>query len=165
MRKQTGFTLIEVLITVVVLAIGLLGLAGLQATALSYNSTAYQRSQATSLTYDIIDRARANLDAARAGDYSVAFGFGNQGDDTLAQQDLSEWRQALINTLPFGTAEICWVNTNDINPLPPEPNEFCNGRIGLPFTAANNNLLLVIVRWNDSRGQEADRKFMTVTEL
>lgn len=59
MQKQTGFTLIEILVTVIVLSIGLLGLAGLQATSFKFNSTAYQRSQATSLAYDIADRIRA----------------------------------------------------------------------------------------------------------
>lgn len=139
MRKQTGFTLIEILVTVVISAIGLLGLAGLQAAALSYNSTAYQRSQATNLAYDIIDRARANAAAARNGDYNVSFGFSNQGTGTLAQQDLSEWRQSLINSLPAGTAEVFWDNVNRV--------------------------FRVIVQWDDSRGQEALRAFQTETEL
>lgn len=140
MRKQTGFTLLEVLITVVILAIGLLGLAGLQATALAYNSTAYQRSQATNLAYDIIDRARANAAAARAGAYNVNFGFSNQGTGTLAQRDLSEWRQSLINNLPAGTGSVQWDNAN--------------------------NIFRVIVQWDDSRGQEANpRAFQTETDL
>jgi type IV pilus assembly protein PilV len=63
MQKQTGFTLLEVLIALVVLAIGLLGLAGLQATALKDNLSAYHRSQATIVAYDTIDRMRANLSA------------------------------------------------------------------------------------------------------
>jgi type IV pilus assembly protein PilV len=60
MEKQQGFTLIEVLIAVVVLAGGLLGLAGLQARGLSNNQSAYNRSLATQLAYDIADRMRAN---------------------------------------------------------------------------------------------------------
>lgn len=137
MRKQGGFTLIEVLVTVVVLAIGLLGLAGLQATALSFNSTAYQRSQATNLAYDIIDRMRANATAARNGQYDVNFGFANPGAGTLAQRDLGEWRQAMINTLPSGTGSI----------------------------ARTGNVFTIIVQWDDSRGQEAPRQFPTDTEL
>jgi type IV pilus assembly protein PilV len=60
MKKQGGFTLIEVLVAVVVLAGGLLGLAGLQARGLSNNQSAYNRSQATQFAYDIADRMRAN---------------------------------------------------------------------------------------------------------
>ena len=60
MNKNTGFTLIEVLIAMLVLAVGLLGLAGLQATSLKNNQSAYNRSQATQLAYDIADRMRSN---------------------------------------------------------------------------------------------------------
>ena len=60
MKKNTGFTLIEVLIAMIVLAVGLLGLAGLQATSLRNNQSAYNRIKATQLAYDIADRMRAN---------------------------------------------------------------------------------------------------------
>ena len=57
---HAGFSLLEVLITVVIVSIGLLGLAGLQATGLQNNQKAYHRSQATVLAYDLTDRIRAN---------------------------------------------------------------------------------------------------------
>ncbi len=60
MKKNSGFTLIEVLIAMFVLAIGLLGLAGLQATGMRNNLSAYHRSEATVLAYDLADRMRAN---------------------------------------------------------------------------------------------------------
>ena len=60
MNKNAGFTLIEVLIAMLVLAVSLLGLAGLQATSLRNNQSAYNRSQATQLAYDLADRMRAN---------------------------------------------------------------------------------------------------------
>jgi type IV pilus assembly protein PilV len=60
MNKHAGFTLIEILIAMVLLAIGLLGLAVLQATSLKNNHSAYNRSQATQLAYDMADRIRAN---------------------------------------------------------------------------------------------------------
>lgn len=58
--KQQGFTLIEVLVTAVLMAVGLLGMASLQLTTLRSNQEAYNRSQATQLAYDIADRMRAN---------------------------------------------------------------------------------------------------------
>ncbi|NOS87695.1 MAG: type IV pilus modification protein PilV [Methylococcaceae bacterium] len=60
MKTERGFTLIEVLVAMVVLSIGLLGLAGLQATSLKSNQSAYHRSQATQLAYEMADRMRAN---------------------------------------------------------------------------------------------------------
>ena len=59
-RAQTGFTLIEVLITVFVLAVGLLALAALQTRSLRDTAAAQMRSTATLLAYDIADRMRAN---------------------------------------------------------------------------------------------------------
>ena len=64
MKTHSGFTLIEVLISMLILAVGLLGLAGLQATGLRNNLSAYNRSQATQLAYDMADRMRANVDDA-----------------------------------------------------------------------------------------------------
>ncbi len=60
-----GFALVEVLVAVVILAVGLLGLAGLQASSLGNNQSAYNRSLATQLAYDIADRMRANVVNAR----------------------------------------------------------------------------------------------------
>ncbi|MFI3217655.1 MAG: type IV pilus modification protein PilV [Methylococcales bacterium] len=60
MKTHTGFTLIEVLIAMLVLAIGLLGLAALQTYTLRSNLAAYNHGQATQLLYDIADRMRAN---------------------------------------------------------------------------------------------------------
>ncbi|MDM8347607.1 type IV pilus modification protein PilV [Pseudomonas sp. sp1636] len=55
-----GFTLIEVMIAVVILAIGLLGMATLMTQSLQSSESAYSRGQASLLAYDIIDRMRAN---------------------------------------------------------------------------------------------------------
>ncbi len=72
LRMNRGFSLIEVLIALVVLAIGLLGLATLQMTSLQFNSDAYLRSQATVLAYDVADRMRSNMTGVIAGNYTVA---------------------------------------------------------------------------------------------
>ena len=59
-NDQQGFTLLEVLIALLVLSIGLLGLAALQTTGLRSNQMANMRTVATQLAYDIADRMRAN---------------------------------------------------------------------------------------------------------
>ncbi len=97
-----GFTLIEVLVTLVILAIGMLGLAGLQLSALRNNTNAYERSQATLLAYDIIDRARANSSES----YAIAMGteptnvhcYGSAKNCTpaeLAESDINQWKCSL----------------------------------------------------------------------
>jgi len=57
---RKGFSLVEVLVALLVLSIGLLGLAALQTTSLKYNTDSYLRTQATYFAYDILDRMRAN---------------------------------------------------------------------------------------------------------
>lgn len=71
MRRQAGLTLIEVLIAVVVLAIGLLGIAGLQSAALANNLISYQYTQASTIAQAMLERMRANRDGVLAGSYSL----------------------------------------------------------------------------------------------
>ena len=59
-RIQKGFTLMEVLISVTILSIGLLGIAGLQVKGLRYTQSSFFSSQATSLAYAIADSIHAN---------------------------------------------------------------------------------------------------------
>lgn len=120
--KQRGLTLIEVLVAVLVLAIGLLGYAGLQATSLRYNHGAYASTQATTLAVDIADRMRANPDAARNGAYDLEFDEATSGNGTVAENDLHAWRTTLTDLLPEGTSavdvdndgsariDICWLD-------------------------------------------------------
>lgn len=70
-RRQQGFSMVEVMVSVLVLSGGLLGLAFLQAQGMKFNAEAYQRTQATVLASEIIDRLRANPVAAHSGGYSV----------------------------------------------------------------------------------------------
>lgn len=69
-RTSRGMSLLEVLVAIVILSLGLMGLAGLQAASLRNNQTAYYRSIATQQAYDMADRMRANLAGVRAGNYS-----------------------------------------------------------------------------------------------
>jgi len=62
LKNQGGFTLIEVLVAMIIFAIGMLGLAGLQTRALQDNQDAYLRTQAIFLANDMSDRIKANVD-------------------------------------------------------------------------------------------------------
>jgi type IV pilus assembly protein PilV len=117
MKNNTGFSLIEVLIAMVILAVGLLGLAALQASSLKNNQTAYYRSQATQMVYDIADRMRANRSSGDKYLSSfMAVKDAKKHADCLtvsttctpammAEHDLYEWKNALIN-LPSGSGKI-----------------------------------------------------------
>jgi type IV pilus assembly protein PilV len=97
-RLQRGVTLLEVLITIIVLSIGLLGYAGLQTVSLKNNTSAFQRSQATLLTYDIVDRMRANR--PNLGSYSVTMGTVGSYPDVIS------WKNNVAAALPAGDASI-----------------------------------------------------------
>lgn len=115
-KTNKGFTLIEALITLLILSIGLLGLAGLQNKGLQFNQVAYQRSQAAMIAYDIVDRMRANTLEAQANGYDVAHGTTlTAGLDcstapctqvNMAAYDLFKWKEQLETNLPAGGGEI-----------------------------------------------------------
>jgi type IV pilus assembly protein PilV len=104
-RGERGFTLIEALVALLVLSIGLLGLASLQLASLRSSHGAALRSQATMLSYDITDRMRANRIDANRGDYVIAIDQVPTAG-TVAGNDLVAWRQALARTLPEGKGSI-----------------------------------------------------------
>ncbi len=128
MKKNNGFTLIEVLISMLILAIGLLGLAALQMTTLRQNLSAYHRTQATQFAYDIADRMRVNINNAKLGSNSVyhkktAASASKQTSCTtvasscssaqMAEQDLFEWYERLGSVLPNGLGVIESIDSID----------------------------------------------------
>lgn len=137
-RTGRGFTLIEVLIAVLVLSIGLLGLAGLQATSLQFNHSANLRSQATNLAYEMTDRMRANRDAALNGQYNLAIDASTPGTGTVPGADLAAWRGALATRLPSGTGSVA---------------------------VDAGGIATIVVRWDDSRGAEDALTFTLTTQL
>lgn len=114
--KTKGFTLIEVMLALVIFSIGLLGLATLQATSLQQNHSAYLRTQATYLAYDILDRMRANKN--QATNYTVGTGaFPAPSPLCISTSDVCSegeirnadryfWKESLKTTLPMGDGSI-----------------------------------------------------------
>lgn len=115
---QRGFSMLEILITLVIVATALLGTAGLQAHALKTNMGGQFRNQAVFLSADIAERMEANkVQAVAAGGYALAAGAAipavstacNTGPCTaaqLAQYDLGNWQAEIAAILPQGTGVI-----------------------------------------------------------
>jgi type IV pilus assembly protein PilV len=103
--KTKGFTLLEVLVALLVVAIGVLGIAGLQATSLRNKNNAYLRTQANILAYDMVDRLRANRSAALSTSYNINLGASPSGSST-AITDLTEWKSDLASYLTNGDGAV-----------------------------------------------------------
>lgn len=106
-NHERGFSLLEVLIALLVLSVGLLGIAGLQTVSLRFNHQSYERSQATLLISEIIEKISANPVATRAGTFdsipssatSGSFAYGSCPASCTATQlanyDLFRWKSAI----------------------------------------------------------------------
>jgi type IV pilus assembly protein PilV len=95
-RNQAGVGLLEILVAVVVLAIGLLGMAGLQTRALQQNQSGLQRSHAVMLTYSILDSLRTDRVSAFAGAYNIPQTCAvPAANGTLRGDTLNNWLQAI----------------------------------------------------------------------
>nr|WP_163501138.1 type IV pilus modification protein PilV [Halomonas socia] len=135
LKGQQGVTLVEVLIAVLVLSVGLLGVAAMQTTSLQMNHSAYLRSQANNMAYDIIDRMRANRSASLDGDYAHEMQAGPPAGNSVAAADVREWLSDLALTLPEGKGEI----------------------------SLSTQRLSIGVQWRDRDGDS--QHFVTVTDL
>lgn len=126
--KDAGFTLLEVAIAMGVLAIGLLGLASLQAVTIKSNASISYRSQATNLAHSIIDAMRVN----KTTFYATAIESNPECSQSLdlsgdiIQNYIDAWKNTLACVLPQGTGSI---------------------------VIDANNVVTVVVQWDSSRSQ------------
>ena len=104
---QRGFTLVESLVALVILSVGLLGVAKLVLGAVHADDSAYMRGQATQLAYELLDQMRANRPGAIANDYQGGGAGVNNNcagvactPQQLAQLDLYNFNVMLHQALP-----------------------------------------------------------------
>lgn len=129
-KQQSGLTLLEVLIAILIIAFGLLGVASIQITGIKNNQSAYYRATANILAYDMLDRMRANKKGLINGSYDSAGSFldgktSPGSSSTMAEKDTQLWLTQLGNQLPSSKGKI--------------------------EAAANASVLRVTIQWNDSR--------------
>jgi type IV pilus assembly protein PilV len=128
--RQQGFTLLEVLVTVIIVAIGLLGVAGLQVAGMRSNHSAYLRTQASIAAYDLVDRMRTDPAAFEGKHFSTAA--------ASSERLFEDWKRALT---AIGLRA---------------PEDAALGEVDCSDDAAKGcpaGHCFVAVRWNDSRGE------------
>lgn len=171
-RRTAGFGMVEVLVTLVLLSVGLMGIAKLQLVSLRSVHASTVRGQAVLLAYDLADRMRANrfgivdLDGNAVGFYNSADGVNYQvpadnactegagaaADCTIAEvaaHDLQEWNDSIAALLPGGAGSVCV--DGPLDPLP------CDG-------ALTNGAVVysVTVSWTDIEQAGAAAKSYTM---
>lgn len=127
-RRQRGASLIEVLVSILVIAFGVIAMAAVQSNTMKFHKTSEFRATANLLAADLADRMRANVAGATADGYrwattayntpALSPGQGNScGSVTagvlsacsgaeLAQKDLAEWQTRLSVTLPQASGHV-----------------------------------------------------------
>lgn len=135
--KQKGVSLIEVLIAILILSIGILGLAKLQGNALKANHSAYMRAQASILAHEMLDVMRLDRTAARQQNYDGNYNAPPQADGDIVSNELNRWVFYVLSRLPDSSAQIA--------------------------TAAD--LVTITITWDDSRGEDLPESFILRTRL
>jgi len=152
-KFSQGFSLIEVLVSILILSLGLLGVAGLQTTSLRSNQTAYFRSQATAAASDIIDRMRANPQGVAASKYDAVDSANLPSDpncidsgcnaDELADHDIIDWVTNTLASLPSGAGTVALDNMGTA-------------------TDPSDDVFVVTITWSDVTDQNNQNKNLVV---
>lgn len=134
--------MIEVLVSLVIFAFGMLGLAALQSRALTSGHQSLLRAQATALTDDVLDRMRADRSDAVAGNWNTVFSDAPSSitGTEIYRTDLKDWKTAVAALLPEGKA-------------------------GIQVQA--NGAVTVIIQWNEGNavGGDDSQQLQTLSQL
>jgi len=115
LRPEAGFTLVEVLIALIVLSIGMLGIAALYLESLRASRQALVRTDAINLASDIADRIRSNRAPANAYDCGGTC-EADEGGNATAVGDLNAWRTRVETQLPGGATSITYTAAGATTP-------------------------------------------------
>ena len=156
-KRQQGTTLIEVLVSLLILSFGMMGMAGLQNVSLRANQLGYFRTQATTYTFDIVERMRANITGVDAGSYNNVAGAATASCFTvagctstqMAAQDIFDWSAGVTTALPLGDSVVCLDST---------PTDGTTGAKACDNTGA---IYAIKLWWDDNRDGTATTRYVT----
>lgn len=147
--RQDGMTLVEVLVTLVILAFSLLGIAGMLMFSNKANNSSYAKQQAVQCVYDIFDRIRANSTSAINGNYNIN-NIGSNGIPTTVSTP-SPLCDASVCTPTQMAAYDTWYWLNyDVSKLPSGSGSITTA---LSTNGSGNTIVTVTVQWDDSSAQ------------
>lgn len=150
---QHGISLIESMVAIVVMALGILGILGVQMRTLSDTQTGVRRAQAIRLIDDLSERMKVNPNAL-GNLNSYVLGWGSTGPasadcktvacdaDNLAKYDITQWRQSVIDTLPLADVNVFTV-ADETDP-------------------SNRRQLGVMISWRENERGDSDTAYKAV---
>lgn len=121
-KRQSGFSLVEVLIALVIMSVGMLGIAGLYVQSMQAGRTSMFRHHAVTLAGDVADRIRANPTAAIAyidpvgADNNCVLGGADCTPAQMASNDVLLWKAQAAETLPGGDVTVVFAPANGAIP-------------------------------------------------
>ena len=146
--KTQGMALLEILVSLVLFAIGVLGIASMLIISNKANNSSYAKQQAVQSIYDIFDRIRANSAAAISGNYNVS-NISNANTPTLPSQPSPLCNTSVCTPAQLAAYDTWYWLTYDVTKLPAG----CGSIVTAPVGAAGNTLVTVTVQWDDSPAQ------------
>ena len=154
--RHRGSTLIEVLVSLLILSMGLLSMGGLQTVSLKNNQSAYYRTQATMFANDIADRMRANMAAVTAGNYNNVAGANTASCFTaagctpgqMAAQDILDWETQVAAALPGGDSVVCLDSSQE------------DGTPASVACSGTGSVYAIKIWWDDNRDGTAEQRYV-----
>ncbi|MEA3277712.1 MAG: type IV pilus modification protein PilV [Pseudomonadota bacterium] len=155
-----GYSLLEVLIALIVLSVGLSGLASLILIGLKTNDSAMLRTQANTLAYDIVDRMRANRGRAGLGATAIGGGYNNVSLCNSSQRHPSDGRSCDDSGAFTGTS----MATTDLSRWWTALDDAALWNWYARIERLAGNRFVVAVQWDDSRAKPDEEVKSTDTK-
>ena len=152
--RMAGVSIVEALVALVIISVGMLGIAGLYLTSMQAGRSANLRMQAINLATDMADHIRSNK-KGMAKYSAIATDKGTQHDCTvtctpteIAENDIYEWKRALSLALPANAnGQLTYTDVADVDPARKQP-DICE----------------VLITWREA-GSDVDSTYQTPVEL
>ena len=141
--RQSGFTIIEAMISLVILTFGLLGVGSMVMKGLTMNHSSYLRSLAMQQAYDFADRARGNTVGVTAGNYDTVTYTANQTCTPCTSA-------AVCTAAQMATYDKCYWNTQNETLLP----------LGRGTVTRSGAEFVITVSWDDNKSGAAGKSFV-----
>ncbi|MDI1353085.1 MAG: type IV pilus modification protein PilV [bacterium] len=147
-KNHQGITLLEVLISVIILSVSMLGIAGILIISSKANNSSYAKQQAVQLVYNIFEKMRTNSSAAINGDYNIS-NIGSNGLPTSVATPSVLCNSSVCTPTQLANYDTWQWLTSDVSRLPNGSASISTALSGV----AGNTIVTITVQWDDSPAQ------------